>query len=164
MAGFDIRDLYFSVATYFATRQKNCIRLSFEEGEKFFGQPFNMVTIDSKGTTDGIMIAHYAEQLQESIENNLSLNSGLAIQKTWICLSESMLEACLQKLDEFTGILLYKQISEHEYKISEYRKAVKMHDCPYPAKTLSELLNIQAKEYWRMEKHNRDWKKFSKLI
>lgn len=164
MAGFDIRDLYLSVANYFTTKQKNSILLTFEQGESIFGKPFNMVTIDSNGTTDGIMIMHYVEQLQEVEENNNPLSSGLAIQNTWVCLNETMLEVCLPKLDEFTGILIYKRISEKEYKVSEYRKADKMHDYPYPTDTLTELLNIQAKNYWWLENHNRNVKRILKQL
>jgi len=164
MAGFDIRDLYLSVANYFTTKQKNSILLTFEQGERIFGKPFNMVTIDSNGTTDGIMIMHYVEQLQEVEENNNPLSSGLAIQNTWVCLNETMLEVCLPKLDEFTGILIYKRISEKEYKVSEYRKADKMHDYPYPTDTLTELLNIQAKSYWWLENHNRNVKRILKQL
>lgn len=43
---FNFSDVYLAVANYFANKQKNCIQLTLEEGEKIFGQPFNMVTID----------------------------------------------------------------------------------------------------------------------
>lgn len=153
---FDFSDICLAVANYFAQKQQNCIQLTIEEGEKIFGQPFNMVTVDEKGTTDGILILQYEELLDEVAENDHSpLKSGMGIQNTWVCLDKSMLEFCLPKLDEFTGILIYKRVSEQGYNISEYRKAEKMHDYPHPADTLSELLNIQAKRYWWLENYRR---------
>src|SRR5690554_1380049 len=86
MLGFDIRDLFLSVANYFSSKEKNSIQLTFGESERLFKNPFNMVTINSKGETDGVLIMHYVEQLVELKENGLPLRSNQEIQNTWICL------------------------------------------------------------------------------
>lgn len=155
MLGFDIRDLFLSVANYFSSKEKNSIQLTFGESKRLFKNPFNMVTINSKGETDGVLIMHYVEQLVELKENGLPLRSNQEIQNTWICLSKEMLDVCLPKLDKQTGVLVYIRISNDEYKVIEVRKATKMHNNPYPAATLSELLNIQAKKYWWYKNHVR---------
>ncbi len=155
MRGFDIRDVFLSVANYFSSKEKNCIELTFEEGEKLFKNPFNMVTINSEGETDGILILHYDELLEELEENGLPLRPNLNIQNTWICLSKEMLEVCLPKLDKHTGVLVYKRVSRREYAVIEARKATKLHNNLYSAATLFDLLNIQAKNYWWYKNHVR---------
>jgi len=147
---FDFRDLSLSVANYFAKKDKMCIKISFEKSIEIFSKPFNLIAFSKEGETNGIMIVHYEEQLQESIENGLPLNSGLATQKTWICMESSMLEKNLELLDEQTGILLYKKNSRKDYQIKEYRNASKMHEYPFPNSILFDLLSIQSTEYWRL--------------
>lgn len=155
MRGFDISDVFLSVANYFSSKEKNCIELTFEEGRKLFQNPFNMVTINSEGETDGILIMQYEELLEELEENGLPLRSNQEIQNTWICLSKEMLDVCLPKLDKHTGVLVYKRVSRRKYTVIEARKATKMHNNLYPAATLFELLNIQAKNYWWYKNHVR---------
>ena len=156
MYNFNIYDLYLSIANYFTIKNKHCILLSYEEAERIFSQPFNLVTIDLNGTTDGIMLVRYPDLFEELKENGRPLRSGLAIQSTWVCVEESILDNCLEKVDQFTGVLIYKQISNEKFKIAEYRKADKMHDYPYPTETLTELLNIQARQYWWLDNHTRE--------
>lgn len=57
----DLYHLYLSVANYFTKKSKHCILLSYEEAERIFSQPFNLVTIDVNETTDGIMLVRYPE-------------------------------------------------------------------------------------------------------
>ena len=155
MYSFNIYDLYLSIANYFTKKNKHSILLTSEEAERIFSQPFNLVTIDLDGNTDGIMLVSYPDLFEELEENDRPLRSGLAIQSTWVCVKESILDNCIDKVDQFTGVLIYKQISNENFKIAEYRKADKMHDYPYPTETLTELLNIQARQYWWMENHKR---------
>jgi hypothetical protein len=61
MYSFNIYDLYLSIANYFTKKNKHCILLSYEEAERIFSQPFNLVTIDLNGTTDGIMLVRYPD-------------------------------------------------------------------------------------------------------
>lgn len=145
MATFNFNDIRLAVAKHFEAQNKKpvLLGLDLEDGQRLFNQPFNMVTYDSNGNTDGILVIHYAELLAETKENNLPLSSGLAAQNTWVCLTQDMLEACVPLLDEFTGILLWKRISDREYTITEYRKADRMHEYPFPSETVKELEKIQ---------------------
>ena len=157
MATFNFNDIRLAVAKHFEAQNKKpvLLRLDLEDGQRLFNQPFNMVTYDSNGNTDGILVIHYAEFLAETKENNLPLSSGLAVQNTWVCLSSSMLESCLPNLDEFTGILLWDRIYDREYKITEYRKADRMHEYPFPPETVKELEKIQDANIQHEERKRR---------
>ncbi len=160
MLQFDIRDLYLAFANFFSQNGKTCIRISFDDTEKIFKQPFNMLALNEKNETDGIMIIHYADQLQDSIEAKLPLNAGFHVQNTWICLGESMLQTCLPLIDEFTGIITYQRISDSEYKFRIQKKADKQHDYLFTQEDLASLLLLQAKEYWRINNNNKKAKQF----
>lgn len=161
MYNFNINDLYLSIANYFEKQQKHGILLTYEEATNIFSKPYNLVTIDLNGNTDGISVVNYPDRFDSFEVDDHPLKSGLSIQNTWVCIEESILDTCINKVDQYAGILTYIQVSNDNFKIKEYRKADRMHEYPYPAETLFELINIQAKKYWWQENHH---KKINKIL
>lgn len=155
MVQFDVRDLYLSFANFFSQNGKTCIRVSFDDTERLFNQPFNMLALNAKNETDGILIIRSTEQLRETIANKLPLSAGLHVQSTWICLEENMLSESLSLIDEQTGIITYQQTSNAEYEFKIHRKADKQHDHSFTKEDLASLLLLQAKEYWRVNNNNK---------
>lgn len=144
-----LNDVILSVANYFSNKDKTCIQINNEYFEKEFSKPFKLVTYNDNKETDGVIFLNYEGQIEEIEEARWSICAGLDAQYTWICFEKSMLDYFLPLLDPNTGILLYQKSSERKFKITEYRKADRMHEYFFPEKTFKDLIKIQNEMYWK---------------